>query len=66
MHTNKTSIPLRYSEATVLMTSIVYSAIMIKIITLAFESANQCFNDEVLQRFIAGKNVKIFKPEFFQ
>jgi len=39
---------------------------MIKIITLPFESENQCFNDEALQRFIAGKAIKKIKPEFFQ
>ncbi len=38
---------------------------MIKIITLAFEPENQCFNDEALQRFLAGKQIKKIQPEFF-
>jgi superfamily II DNA helicase RecQ len=39
---------------------------MIKIITLAFEPENQCFNDEALQGFLAGKAIKQVKPQFFQ
>jgi hypothetical protein len=38
---------------------------MIKITTLPFESENQCFNDEALQRFLAGNQIKKIQPEFF-
>ena len=39
---------------------------MIKIITLPFETEDQSFNDEALQRFVAGKTIKGLHPEFFQ
>ncbi len=39
---------------------------MIKILTLPFDAVMQGFNEEALQQFIAGKNIKSMQPQFFQ